>query len=89
MRWVMVVILLAVVGCEPDHEKLFADGEKVCYVDDHALTGRIIRGPNQYGEYWVKWLVQSQHSPLLGRKVTTSPFSYSRHEARELVRVGA
>ena len=82
-----LVCLLLYCGCRDDIKRLgpllFQPHEKVCYIDDPNLIGRVIRR-NGFGQYWVKWRAPSSHVGIFGGNVSTSPFTSSLHRAWEL-----
>ena len=86
MRYILLTVILFICGCEEKkhYETNFHPQEKVCYIDDANLIGRVLWGPNGYGQYRVKWLSVSSHSPLLGGKVIQSPFSLGWNKGWEL-----
>ncbi len=63
---------------------LFQPQEKVHYIDDPNLIGRVLYR-NGYGNYRVQWRAVSQHTGFLGGSVTSSPFTRRTHKAWELV----
>lgn len=94
-KLIVILILLTVVcGCKTRAEKsvekfgplLFQPQEKVCYIDDPNLIGRVL-SRNGFGRYWVQWRAVSQHTGFLGGNVSTSPFTQKTHAAWELVSI--
>ena len=89
-RIILLIALLSVCGCKrkSNLEKfgplLFQPQEKVCYIDDPELIGRVL-GRNGFGQYRVQWRAISQHTGFLGGSVTSSPFTIRCHKSWELV----
>ncbi len=91
MKYLILLLLLTlfcVVGCkELDLDfgpLLFQPKEKVHYIDDPNLIGRVLYR-NSYGNYWVQWLTPSSRSGFLGGSISSSRFTQRTHEPWELV----
>ncbi len=79
-------LLLVIIGCKDDNAKfgelLFYPQEKVCYIDDPNLIGRVL-GRNGFGKYWVQWRTPSQSSGFFGG-IHNSAFTKRTHNSWEL-----
>ncbi len=80
-------------GCPMDEKakakkfgfSVFSTQEKVCYIDDPNLIGRVL-GRNGFGQYRVQWKATSQYTTDWGGgPVQTSPFTVRLHRSWELV----
>ena len=84
----MMVIMLSSCYKSPD-PPAFANGDKVCYIDDSTLNGRVIDhnycGGNIF-QYRVQWRVTniSVSGGILGSSSATKPFAWVWHKEWEL-----
>jgi hypothetical protein len=87
LLFLVVLFGALLVGCKDNNEKFgplkFQYQEKVCYIDDPNLIGRVL-GRNGFGEYWVQWRSPSSCVGLFGGAVSTSPFTTRTHNTWEL-----
>ena len=82
MKIFVIILCLVLAGCGADSDVpgKFSVHEKVHYIDDANLTGRILSKHGSY--YYVQWLAPSEHG-IFTTKI--SPFSYKLNEEWELV----
>lgn len=88
---ILLILLLLVAGCQrkPLPPSDFQIGDKVCYVDEPTLTGRVIRifwsDRKKHYSYKVQWLASGERTSFWGGEIGQNPFTFHWHLKWELV----